>query len=59
MKITEREAQLIFDALAWELQAWAPNGFQGTIDPEIIKIAREDFVEFCKARGIESVVRVK
>jgi hypothetical protein len=59
MEITEREAQLILDALAWELQTWTPNGFQGTIDPEVVKIAREDFVQFCKDRGIESVVRVK
>lgn len=59
MEITEREAQLILDALAWELQTWTSNGFHGTIDPEVIRESKEDFVQFCKDRGIESVVGVK
>lgn len=60
MKITEREAQFILDALTWEIQTWVHGEhFEGYVDPEVVAQAKEDFLKFTKFMGIESVVRVK
>lgn len=56
MTINEQGAQLIFDVLAWNNYAWV-NGYNShePLSDEIIEQAREDFVQFCKFYGIDSV----
>ena len=57
MEITEREAQLILNALAWENYTWSHDeDFNGYVSKEIIAQARKDFVDFCRQTGIVAVV---
>jgi len=56
MYITDQTAQLILDALAWELM---DNLDEKVCTPYIVEQARKDFVRFCDDRGIEGVEVVK
>ena len=53
--INEQTAQLILDALAWCNEDWQDALAWQMSDKEKITRAREDFVRFCKARGIAGV----
>ena len=57
--VDEKTAQLILDVLTWDHQTWM-NGydFEGDIDPQVIKSAKEDFIRFCRFYGIKGVARV-
>ena len=58
MKIDEKTAQLILDAIAWLNRDWYHTVDWELPDPdEELSIDRHDFVRFCKARGIETVER--
>lgn len=64
MYINEQTAQLILDALYWSNKEWtdALSDEKGDIwdwsDGVRLATARNDFVRFCDARGIEGVERV-
>jgi len=52
MYITQETAQLLLDAIAWELM---DNLGEEVCTPFVVEQARKDFVRFCDARGIEGV----
>ena len=55
MYINEQTAQLILDAIYWCNQDWVDaQGYDFTTE-QMVEQAREDFVKFCEARGIEGV----
>ena len=55
MIITNETAQLILDAIAWCNQRWCEDeGYEADATAQVV-MARADFVNFCKARGIEEV----
>lgn len=57
MYINEKTAQLILDALAWSNQEWA-NAIELDWSQDVATaVARNDFIGFCEARGIEGVER--
>ena len=53
MTINAQEAQLIFDAIYWL------NSHLDIPEGMLLYQSREDFVAFCKARGIEDVEVVR
>lgn len=57
MYINEKTAQLILDAIAWSNQEWVNALEQEWSQNVATAVARDDFVRFCKARGIEGVER--
>lgn len=57
MYINEQTAQLILDALAWSNADWCNAVEWNTDEFDVVTSARNDFVRFCKARGIEGVER--
>ena len=57
MYINEKTAQLILDALAWSNADWCRLVGWNTDEFDVVTSARNDFVRFCKARGIEGVER--
>lgn len=63
MYINEQTAHLILDALYWSNKEWtdALSDEEGDIwawsDDEHLATARNDFVRFCDARGIDGVER--
>jgi len=60
MDINEKTAQLILDAIAWCNMDWMTTlGDTDYSDETVIEEARNDFVRFCKARGIEGIVAQK
>lgn len=57
MYINEKTAQLILDAIAWSNQEWVNVLEQEWSQNVATAVARDDFVRFCEARGIEGVER--
>ena len=57
MYINEKTAQLILDAIAWSNQEWIKAIEQKWSQDVATAVARNDFVRFCEARGIEGVER--
>lgn len=57
MYINEKTAQLILDAIAWSNQEWVNALEQEWSQNVATAVARDDFVRFCEARGIEGVER--
>ena len=57
MYIDEKTAQLILDAIAWCNRDWQDAIDWKTNADEMISMAREDFIRFCKDRGIDGVER--
>lgn len=57
MYINEKTAQLILDAIAWSNQEWVNSLDQKWSQSAATAVARNDFVRFCEARGIEGVER--
>lgn len=57
MYINEKTAQLILDAIAWSNQEWVNSLDQKWSQSVATAVARNDFVRFCEARGIEGVER--
>lgn len=57
MYINEKTAQLILDAIAWSNQEWVNALEQEWSQNVATTVARNDFVRFCEARGIEGVER--
>ena len=57
MYIDEKTAQLILDAIAWSNQEWVNSLEQEWSQSVATAVARDDFVRFCEARGIEGVER--
>ena len=57
MYINEKTAQLILDAIAWSNQEWVKAIEQEWSQSVATAVARDDFVRFCEARGIEGVER--
>lgn len=57
MYINEQTAQLILDAIAWSNQEWVNALEQEWSQNVATTVARDDFVRFCEARGIEGVER--
>lgn len=57
MYINEKTAQLILDAIAWSNQEWVNALEQEWSQNVATTVARDDFVRFCEARGIEGVER--
>ena len=57
MYINEKTAQLILDAIAWSNQEWVNSLEQEWSQSVATAVARDDFVRFCEARGIEGVER--
>ena len=57
MYINEQTAQLILDALAWSNQEWVNTLEMDWSQSVATAVARDDFVRFCEARGIEGVER--
>ena len=55
MYINEKTAQLILDAIAWSNQEWVNSLEQEWSQSVATAVARDDFVRFCEARGIEGV----
>lgn len=55
MTIKEETAQLILDAIAWTDRDWMDQHDYNYTDTDIIELAREDFIRFCKDRGIDGV----
>ena len=51
MTIDSMTAQLILDALAWEVR----QAYDDFAPEEIVETAREDFISFCAERGIDGV----
>lgn len=57
MYINEKTAQLILDAIAWSNQEWVNSLELDWSQDVATAVARNDFVHFCEARGIEGVER--
>ena len=57
MYINEKTAQLILDAIAWSNADWYRLAGWSTDELDVVTSARDDFVRFCEARGIEGVER--
>lgn len=57
MYINEKTAQLILDAIAWSNQEWVNSLELDWSQDVATAVARNDFVRFCEARGIEGVER--
>lgn len=58
MVIDEKVAQIILDAITWELHSWTyPEMDSNIISGEIVAQGKRDFVDFCKAYGIETIER--
>ena len=58
MTIDNQTAQLILDALAWCNKDWLEAEERELSEHEQIALARQDFVRFCHARGIDEVTKV-
>ena len=59
MYISQETAQLILDAIAWLNDDWIARKDIEWSDGLKIEIARDYFVKFCRARGIEGVEVIK
>lgn len=55
MTIKEETAQLILDAIAWTNRDWMDSLDYNYTDTDIVDLARQDFIRFCKDRGIDGV----
>ena len=55
MTIKEETAQLILDAIAWTNRDWMDASEYDYNDSDILNLARQDFIRFCKDRGIDGV----
>ena len=55
MTIKEETAQLILDAIAWTNCDWMDSLDYNYTDTDIVDMARQDFIRFCKDRGIDGV----
>ena len=55
MTINEQTAQLILDALAWCNKDWHEALEYTCEDSILVSMTRQDFVKFCKERGITGV----
>lgn len=55
MEINVETAQLILDAIAWTNEMWNDD-FVPYSEQDMLNLSRQYFVQFCKDRGIESVV---
>ena len=55
MTIKEETAQLILDAIAWTNRDWMDSLDYNYTDTDIVDMARQDFIRFCKDRGIDGV----
>lgn len=58
MWINEQTAQLILDALYWSNQDWTDSLEWKWSENEATGVAKNDFLRFCDARGIEGVEKV-
>lgn len=56
MTIDTKTAQLILDAIAWDNDEWVASREEDEWPDHMkIAVARKDFINFCKARGIDYV----
>ena len=56
MTINAKTAQLILDAIAWDNDEWVASREEDEWPNHMkIAVAREDFMKFCEARGIDYV----
>ena len=57
MRINEETAQLILDAIAWSNKFWFEQSGIILSPFDQLKLDRSDFVQFCKDRGIDEIIK--